>query len=112
MQRRVRFLASLPILATFLAPAVVRATDITDLPIPQSVAMAALSGPLGRVRDSHRTPHVYASNLNDAAFALGYVHATDRLFQMDIFRRIPSGTVSERLGFPDFQIGPINPTDP
>src|SRR6185369_4637499 len=29
----------------------------------------------------------------------------DRLFQMDVFRRIPSGTASELLGFPDFQIG-------
>src|SRR5262249_19948898 len=64
------------------------------------------------VRDSHGIPHVYASNLNDAAFALGYVQATDRLFQMDIFRRIGSGTVSELLGFPDFRVGFPNPTDP
>src|SRR5690348_6744828 len=112
MQRRVRFLASLPILAMFLAPAVVRATDITDLPITQTLTFAGLPAPVDVVRDSHGIPHVYASNLNDAAFALGYVHATDRLFQMDIFRRIPSGTASELLGFPDFQVGSPNPTDP
>ncbi|HSV05576.1 MAG TPA: penicillin acylase family protein, partial [Candidatus Binatus sp.] len=105
MQRRVRFLASLPILAVLLVPAVVRATDITGLPITQTLTFAGLSAPADVVRDSHGIPHVYASNLNDAALALGYVHATDRLFQMDIFRRIPSGTVSELLGFPDFQIG-------
>ena len=105
MQRRVRFLASLPILAVLLVPAVVRATDITGLPITQTLTFAGLSAPVDVVRDSHGIPHVYASNLNDAALALGYVHATDRLFQMDIFRRIPSGTVSELLGFPDFQIG-------
>ena len=105
MQRRGRFLASLPILATFLAPAVVRATGITGLPITQTLTVGGLSAPVDVVRDSRGTPHVYAANDEDAAFALGYMHATDRLFQMDIFRRIGSGTLSELLGFPDFKIG-------
>ena len=47
-----------------------------------------------------------AANQNDAAFALGNIHARERMFQMDVFRRIPSGTVSELLGFPNFQTGP------
>jgi len=89
-----------------------RATDVTDLPVAQTFTFLQLSAPVDVVRDTHGIPHVYASTLNDAAFVIGYVHATDRLFQMDVFRRIPSGTVSEILGFPDFQVGASNPTDP
>jgi len=89
-----------------------RATDVTDLPVAQTFTFLQLSASVDVVRDTHGIPHVYASTLNDAAFVIGYVHATDRLFQMDVFRRIPSGTVSEILGFPDFQVGASNPTDP
>ena len=69
-------------------------------------ALVLLSAPVDVVRDARGAPHIYASNQNDAAFALGYIHASERMFQMDVFRRIPSGTVSELLGFPDFQTGP------
>ena len=65
-----------------------------------------MSAPVDVVRDAQGAPHIYASNQNDASFALGYIHASERMFQMDVFRRIPSGTVSELLGFPDFQTGP------
>ncbi len=109
MQRRGRFLAYLPVIAALVAPAVARATDITDLPITQTLTVAGLSAPVDVVRDSHGIPHVYASNAADAAFALGYVHATDRLFQMDIFRRIPSGTVMKRWPGP-LRISPATTT--
>jgi penicillin amidase len=82
-----------------------RATGVTDLPITQTLTFPQLSAPVDVVRDNYGIPHVYASTLNDAAFVMGYIHATDRLFQMDVFRRIPSGTVSELLGFPDLQVG-------
>src|SRR5882724_4003087 len=81
------------------------ATGITDLPITQTLTFPQLSAPVDVVRDTYGIPHVYAATLNDASFVMGYIHATDRLFQMDVFRRIPSGTVSELLGFPDLQIG-------
>jgi penicillin amidase len=84
---------------------VARATNVTDLPITQTLTFPQLSAPVDVVRDTFGIPHVYASTLNDAAFVMGYIHATDRLFQMDVFRRIPSGTVSELLGFPDLQVG-------
>jgi penicillin amidase len=99
-------------IALLFAPRV-WATGVTDLPITQTVTFPQLSAPVDVVRDTHGIPHVYAATLNDAAFVIGYVHATDRMFQMDVFRRIPSGTISELLGFPDFQIGPdASPTDP
>ncbi|MFI5219585.1 MAG: penicillin acylase family protein [Bacteroidia bacterium] len=48
--------------------------------------------------DNYGIPHIYASNDEDAYFALGYVHAQDRLFQMEILRRLGSGRLAEILG--------------
>ena len=48
--------------------------------------------------DEFGVPHIYASNSNDAMIALGYVHAQDRLWQMELMRRIASGRLSEILG--------------
>ena len=42
--------------------------------------------------DSRAVPHIYARNEADAYFALGYVHAQERLFQMKIMRRIAAGS--------------------
>ncbi len=49
-------------------------------------------------RDSHAVPHVLARSHADAAFGLGYVHAQDRLFQMEMSRRYIQGRLSELLG--------------
>ncbi len=50
------------------------------------------------VRDSWGIPHIYASNPHDLFFAQGYVHAQDRFWQMEFWRRIGSGRLSEILG--------------
>ncbi|QCK13917.1 penicillin acylase family protein [Mangrovivirga cuniculi] len=48
--------------------------------------------------DQYGVPHILASNETDAYRALGYIQAKDRFFQMDLFRRIGSGTLSELFG--------------
>ncbi len=48
--------------------------------------------------DDFGVPHIYAQNEEDAYYALGYVHAQDRLFQMEMIRRAASGRLSEILG--------------
>lgn len=48
--------------------------------------------------DTYGIPHIYAKNEEDAFFALGYVHAQDRLFQMEMLRRVGSGRLAEILG--------------
>lgn len=48
--------------------------------------------------DAHGIPHVFAKSWADAARALGYIHAGDRLWQMDMFRRQASGTSAEIVG--------------
>ncbi len=50
------------------------------------------------VRDSDGIPHIYARNMHDLLFMQGWVHAEDRLFQMDFFRRTASGTLAELVG--------------
>src|SRR6266511_2242617 len=49
-------------------------------------------------RDGNGIAHVLARNDHDLYFLQGWVHAQDRLFQMDVNRRTPSGTLAELLG--------------
>ncbi len=48
--------------------------------------------------DTFGIPHIYAQNEVDAFRALGYVHAQDRLWQMELLRRIARGGLSEVFG--------------
>lgn len=50
------------------------------------------------VRDAEGIPHIYAQSTDDAYFALGFVHAQDRLWQLELNRRIPAGRMAEILG--------------
>lgn len=50
------------------------------------------------VRDVDGIPHVKATNAHDLFFLQGWVHADDRLFQMDVTRRRASGTLAELIG--------------
>lgn len=47
--------------------------------------------------DTYGIPHIYGQNQEDVYFALGYVHAQERLFQMELMRRIAAGRVAEIL---------------
>ena len=49
-------------------------------------------------RDRWGVPHIFAANKNDAARALGYIHASERLFQMEMQRRAGQGRLSEMAG--------------
>ncbi len=48
--------------------------------------------------DNIGVPHIYAQNQSDAYIALGYAHAQDRLWQMELLRRIGPGRLSELFG--------------
>ncbi len=49
-------------------------------------------------RDNYGVPHIYGSTTADAYFALGYLHGRDRLWQMDIYKKLASGRMSEVFG--------------
>ena len=57
-----------------------------------------LSGETQVHYDSYGIPHIYADNETDAIRTLGYVHAQDRLWQMEVLRRIGTGRLSEVFG--------------
>ncbi len=52
------------------------------------------------LRDRWGVPHIYASTVHDLFFAQGYITAKDRLFQIDLWRRIGTGKLAEVLGPP------------
>ncbi len=62
------------------------------------VKLIGLAAEVNIYRDEWGIPLIKAENDEDAAFALGYVHAQERLFQMDIARRAGEGRLSEVLG--------------
>ena len=62
------------------------------------VEAPGLYQPVKVIRDRWGVPHIYAENHHDLFFAQGYVHAQDRLWQMEFNRRVSNGSLSEVLG--------------
>jgi penicillin amidase len=60
--------------------------------------LMSLSKPATTYFDSYGIPHIYADNEIDAQRVLGYVHAQERLWQMELLRRIAPGKLSEIFG--------------
>ena len=58
---------------------------------------AGLKAPVEILRDKNAVPHIIAGSIEDAAFGLGYVHAQDRFWQMELLRRLGQGRLSELL---------------
>lgn len=62
------------------------------------VTHPSLAGTVTVVRDNWGVPHITAEDESDAYFALGYVMAQDRLFQMEVMRRLACGRTAEIVG--------------
>ena len=62
------------------------------------VQLKGLTGKVEVFRDSRGLPHVYAENEADLYRAVGYVMSQDRLWQMDLLRRVTAGRLSEIFG--------------
>ncbi len=60
--------------------------------------LPVFGAPVEIVRDRHGVPHIFAQSERDAYAALGFVHAQDRLAQMDLMRRTAEGRLSEVIG--------------
>ncbi len=76
-------------------------------PVPRQARRIVLDGlqeGAEIIRDRWGVPHIYASNLRDLFFAVGYAQAQDRLWQMDFNRRLASGRLAEVLGEPALEI--------
>jgi penicillin amidase len=66
--------------------------------IDGEVAAKGASAPIEILRDADGVPHLFAKSERDGWFAMGYVHAQDRLWQMEFQRRVAQGRLSEFLG--------------
>ncbi len=70
-------------------------------PLPDvdgTLTVSGLQADVEILRDSDHVPHIRAANEPDAHFALGYVHAQERLWQMELQRRVAWGRLSEFAG--------------
>src|SRR5437588_12028508 len=69
--------------------------------LPQTDGHVVLAGPKAEIRverDADSVPRIIAQDDEDLAFGLGFVHAQERLFQMELQRRYGAGRLSEILG--------------
>jgi penicillin amidase len=64
------------------------------------IRLAGLEAPVVVVRDEWAVPHIEADSWLDATFAQGFVHAQDRLWQMEFQRRVGAGRLAEIVGAP------------
>lgn len=71
----------------------------TSLPsLSETLRITGLSGTVDIIHDRNGVPHIMATSANDAYLSLGFIHARDRLFQMDFMRRLGAGRLSEVIG--------------
>ncbi|HJV87150.1 MAG TPA: penicillin acylase family protein [Noviherbaspirillum sp.] len=85
------------LLATFVAVALWY-RSASQPQVDGKLKLEGLTAPVDIVRDAEGIPHIYAKSTADAYFALGYVHAQDRLWQLEMNRRIVAGRLAEILG--------------
>ena len=93
-----RLLFWLGFVVLLLAAVVTGMLWLTLPPRSQQARVPGLSGPVDIGFDTDGIPRVRAASATDAAAALGFVHARDRLFQMELMRRAASGRLSEIAG--------------
>jgi penicillin amidase len=82
------------LLAAFVGWVTLRALPQAD----GKLAVAGLSAPVSVLRDANGIAQIYADIPHDLFLAQGYVHAQDRLWQMEVWRHISSGRLSELFG--------------
>ena len=89
--------------ALFVPPAVLGSLLglLLQLSLPREAGVLQLEGlaaPVRILRDRNGVPHIHAASEEDAYFAVGFLHAQDRLWQMEWGRRVAAGRLAEILG--------------
>ena len=69
-------------------------------PVSGTMTLQGLSGPVAISRDTFGVPHIVGKTLGDVATGLGFAHAQDRLWQMEVSRIAAQGRLSEMFGEP------------
>ena len=86
-------------IAAFLLGGLAHAEDMPSVYGHEpTISLPGLQSRTTVLRDKDGVPHIYAARLHDAVYMQGWMHANDRLFQIDTLRRTASGTNAELLG--------------
>ena len=94
----IRALISLCLLASMMA---ILSYNLATRSLPnynQSLVSGKITDEVEIIRNSSNIPHIFSDNLNDVFFGLGYAHAQDRFWQLNILRRSTQGRLSEIFG--------------
>ncbi|MBI3737042.1 penicillin acylase family protein [Candidatus Sumerlaeota bacterium] len=62
------------------------------------IKLSILSAPVEVVYDKFAIPHIYGKTVEDTYRVIGYIHASNRLLEMEMFRRTAAGTLAEAVG--------------
>jgi penicillin amidase len=73
-------------------------STIAELPVASTERIMGLDGPVDVVIDRQGWPHIYSNSVRDVAYVQGYLCARDRMPQMEMLRRLASGTLAEKFG--------------
>ncbi len=91
----------LVVIAVILSGGYIYVKHLENAPLPnynQTVMLKGLHHEVKIIRDKWGMPHIYAQDLDDLYMTLGYVMAQDRLWHMDLLRRVTEGRLSEIFG--------------
>ena len=91
-------LAAIGVLVLLAAALIVGAVWLTLPGARQTASIPGLSAPVDITYDVDGVPRIHAGSELDVAAAMGFVHARDRMFQMELMRRVASGRLSEIAG--------------
>jgi penicillin amidase len=99
LKNLLRFLVYFIILALLAGWLYIRYISYRGVPdYDGEVSLNGLKGKVTVYRDSLGIPHIYADNEEDLYRVTGYLEAQDRLWQMDLLRRVTQGRISEIFG--------------
>ena len=94
----IRILSGLLILAVLLSVLGIYSVRRSFPQVGGTLHVTGLHAGVDVYRDARGIPQIYAGDLHDLFFAQGYVHAQERFWQMDFWRHIGSGRLSELFG--------------
>jgi len=101
MKRRRRWIIVFAVLVAIVLMVGAVLWHLAHQDIPKTkgtLTVAGLQQPVDIYRDRWGVPQIYAADSHDLFFAQGYVHAQDRFWQMEFWRRVSSGRLSELFG--------------
>ncbi len=94
----VRGLVTILLIATLLSAFGIYTARRSFPKLDGEIILSGLEAEVNIYRDDKGIPNIYASSLHDLFFAQGYLHAQDRFWQMDFWRHIGAGRLSEMFG--------------